>query len=135
MANCASCGVKKLFVEVTPWSQVDGKALCPDCARKNDKDLRAAVQVLTGDHPDSYDVLDSIFALDSTTASIFQGINPNDAFEGVKQQLRRQCVKLGGDAVVNCQFQYRNVLADGIIGKNQALEIFAYGTAVRKRIS
>jgi len=27
----------------------------------------------------------------------------------------------------------KNPLADGIIGKNQSLEIFAYGTAVRSR--
>jgi uncharacterized protein YbjQ (UPF0145 family) len=41
-------------------------------------------------------------------------------------------LQLGGDVVVNCQFQYRNALADGIIGRNQSLEILAYGTAVRR---
>jgi hypothetical protein len=135
MANCVSCGTKKPFLETTPWSQVEGEVFCPDCTRKRDSNLRTTIQVLTGDFPGPYDVIDSIFALDSTTASIFQGINPNDAFEGVKQQLRHRCMKLGGDAVVNCQFQYRNALADGIIGKNQSLEIFAYGTAIRRRSS
>ncbi len=91
MANCSACGTKRPFLEVTPCATVDNEVFCLECARNKDRDLRLAVQVLTGNHPEPYEVLDSIFALDSTTASMFMGINPNDAFEGVKQQLRRRC--------------------------------------------
>lgn len=37
---------------------------------------------------------------------------------------------LGGDAVVFCQFEYRNALGNGMFGPKQILEIFAYGTTI-----
>jgi uncharacterized protein YbjQ (UPF0145 family) len=49
----------------------------------------------------------------------------------VKQQLRRSCHALGGDAVINCEFEYRVAIAPGLLASNQVVEIFAYGTAVR----
>jgi uncharacterized protein YbjQ (UPF0145 family) len=51
--------------------------------------------------------------------------------EGVKQQLMNVCKKLGGDAVTNCQFEYRNALTPGMLGSKQTIEIFAYGTAIK----
>lgn len=34
MANCASCGTKKPFLEVVPWQTVGQSVLCPDCIAK-----------------------------------------------------------------------------------------------------
>ena len=91
-----------------------------------------SVPVVTGTIPKSYEIVDSIFALDSHQESFFTGAaDPGKAFDGVKMQLRDRCRYLGGDAVINCQFEYRNALADGFLGKKQCIEIFAYGTAVK----
>lgn len=87
--------------------------------------------IATGQIPEKYEVIDTIFAIDSSTAGFMSGVDPNKAFQAVKKQLKNSCQTLGGDAVIFCQFEYRNALADGFLGKKQALEIFAYGTAVR----
>lgn len=90
------------------------------------------ISISTGNISRDYEVLDSIFALDSHKAGFFSGnIDPGKAFDGVKKQLKDKCKSLGGDAVISCQFEYRNALADGVFGKKQAIEIFAYGTAIR----
>ncbi len=88
--------------------------------------------ISTGNIQREYEIIDSIFALDSHKEGFFSGAaNPGTAFDGVKAQLRKRCSELEGDAVISCQFEYRNALADGIFGKKQAIEIFAYGTAVK----
>lgn len=90
-----------------------------------------AIFTSTSDSQKSYEVIDTVFALDSHKAGFFSNADPNKAFDGVKQQLILKCENLGGDAVVSCQFEYRNALADGLLGKKQVIEIFAYGTAVK----
>lgn len=89
------------------------------------------IKISTTDIEQDYEILDAVFALDSSTAKIFSSANPGAAFQGVNKQLREVCSSLGGDAVIGCQFEYRNALADGIFGKKQSIEIFAYGTAVK----
>ena len=76
-------------------------------------------------------VVDCIFALDCTQETLFTSTNPALAFDGVKKQLKEQCLELGGQAVISTQFEYRSALADGFLGKKNAIEIFAYGTVVR----
>lgn len=91
-----------------------------------------SIPVSTGNITRDYEVIDSIFALDSHKEGFFSGAaNPGLAFDCVKEQLRKVCLELGGDAVISCQFEYRNALADGIFGKKQCIEIFAYGTAIK----
>lgn len=91
-----------------------------------------ALPVTTGNISRNYEVIDAIFALDSHKEGFFSGAaNPGKAFDGVKGQLRQRCTELGGDAVICCQFEYRVALADGVFGKKQAIEIFAYGTAIK----
>lgn len=80
----------------------------------------------TGDLGHPYRILDTIFALDSNKEGFFSGANPESAFDGVKEKLRAKCARIGGDAVIYCQYQYRIALD----GKKQVVEIFAYGTAV-----
>lgn len=87
--------------------------------------------ITTGDLKQDYEIIDAIFALDSHKEGFFTSANPGKAFEGVKSQLRTQCKLLKGDAVINCQFEYRNAVDSGFVSHKQVIEIFAYGTAVR----
>ena len=131
MANCDVCGTKRPMLEMTPWIQEGNSLCCPSCASQKGEELSQSIAVTTGGAGVPFRALDSVFAIEGTSGGVFQGINPSAAFEGVKQQLRKQCAELGGNAVVDCQFQYRNALSGGLFGKNQSLEIFAYGTAVQ----
>lgn len=92
------------------------------------------IPITTGDLAVPYETIDAIFVVASHTyADLFGGAkgNPNLAFDGVKQGLRRLCYSRGGDAVVSCQFEYRVAQSSGLLAANQVVEIFAYGTAVR----
>ena len=92
----------------------------------------ANVLVITGDLNMNYQIIDSIFAMDSNTEGFFSmGANPGKAFTGVREQLRASAVELGGNAVINCMFEYRVAVKDGLMGAKQVMEIFAYGTVVR----
>jgi hypothetical protein len=93
-----------------------------------------SVVISTGDLKSSYTIIDTVFALDSQgTAGIFFGAdgNPHAAFEGVKQKLRERAVSLGADAIIICQFEYRVAVAGEGHSARQAVEMFAYGTAVK----
>lgn len=90
-----------------------------------------AVIISTGDIRQNYEIIDTIFAMDSHKEGFLQAADPNKAFEGVKEQLRKKCAALNGDAVINCEFEYRVAVADGMMSKKQVMEIFAYGTAVK----
>lgn len=82
----------------------------------------------TGDVKWQYEIIDTIFAIDSHKDGFWgTGADPNKAFAAVKEKLRQTCQKLGGKAVINCQFEYRNAMD----GKKQVIEIFAYGTAIK----
>lgn len=92
-----------------------------------------------------YEVIDIVFAIDSQEQGFFAhilenqtgvhiGANPSKAFQKVILQLKHQCLSLGGDAVISCNFEHRIAIVKGLLGGKQAVEIFAYGTVV-KRIS
>ena len=65
------------------------------------------------------------------------------AFSGVKEQLKDAAFRIGADAVINCQFEYRVAVSTNAIGSligeaagvalgtAQVIEIFAYGTAIK----
>ena len=82
-------------------------------------------------HQHDYEILDAIFAVDSHQESFLVSADPNKAFAGVKKQLASKCRALDGDAVIDCEFEYRVAVADGLMSKKQVMEIFAYGTAIR----
>jgi len=92
-----------------------------------------AILITTGDIKESYEILDAIFALDFHKESFFGGnADPAKAFDKVKEKLRAVCKNMGGDAIVNSQFEYRVAAAEGLFGgAKQVIEIFAYGTAVK----
>lgn len=89
------------------------------------------ILITTGDIKEDYEIIDAIFALDSCTEGVFKGADPNKAFDKVKDGLRKKAKDLGGHAVINCQFEYRVAVSQGLMGSKQVIEIFAYGTAVR----
>ena len=90
------------------------------------------ILITTGDIKEDYEIIDAIFAFDSCAAGVFRGADPSQAFEKVKVALRNKCAMLNGHAVINCQFDYRVALGEGVFGASkQVFEIFAYGTAVR----
>jgi len=89
------------------------------------------ITISTGTVNQEFEILDTIFAVDSHKEGFWSGnADPNKAFEGVKASMKEKCKQLGGNAVINCQFEYRNAIADGVFSKKQVIEIFAYGTAV-----
>ena len=90
------------------------------------------VLVVTGGLNQDYQILDSIFAMDSHKESFWKMADPSKAFDGVKNQLKTKAAAIGGDAIINCMFEYRVSVADGFMGKKQVMEIFAYGTAVKR---
>lgn len=85
----------------------------------------------TGTIDKEYEVLDVCFAFDSHKEGFLSCASPDKAFDGVKKHLKNKCIAAGGDAVLNCQFEYRNALASSLISKKQVIEIFAYGTIVK----
>ena len=89
------------------------------------------ILITTGDIREDYEIIDAVFALDSCQESFFQSADPNVAFEKIKNGLRKEAKALGGHAVINCQFEYRIAVAQGLVSSKQVVEIFAYGTAVR----
>ena len=90
------------------------------------------VLVVTGGLNQDYQILDSIFEMDSHKESFWKMADPSKAFDGVKNQLKTKATAIGGDAIINCMFEYRVSVADGFMGKKQVMEIFAYGTAVKR---
>ena len=91
------------------------------------------ILITTGDIKEDYESIDAIFALDSCTEGFFKGADSDKAFGKVKNALRQKCSNLGGHAVINCQFEYRVAVDQGLFGSKQVIEIFAYGTAIRLR--
>lgn len=90
------------------------------------------VIITTGPPPFDYEIIDTIFVLDTLSKKFFARSSPSVAFNGVKKQLKTRADIMGGDAVINCQFDYRVSAGLGILGVNHDLEIFAYGTLVKR---
>lgn len=105
----------------------------------------ANIFISTGTISEPFQVIDVVFAMDSQEQGFFAeilskttgyhiGANPSKAFHKVKLQLRSQCLELGGDAVINCQFEHRVAVTNSMLpgmGGKQTVEIFAYGTVIK----
>lgn len=82
----------------------------------------------------AYSIIDTVFAVDGdgeTRVLFGENGDPNIAFHKVKHRLRQRAFALGADCVINCQFEYRTAVSGGLLGSGQAIELFAYGTAIR----
>jgi|ETNmetMinimDraft_32_1059908.scaffolds.fasta_scaffold82032_2 hypothetical protein len=97
-------------------------------------DPLAGVLVITGDLNVDYQVIDAVFAFDSHKEGFLTVADPSKAFVGVRKQLREQAVGIGANAIINCQFEYRTTAEANLFGggHKERIEIFAYGTAVRR---
>jgi hypothetical protein len=101
------------------------------------------IAVSTSTTCEKFQILDTIFAIDVHKDSMFGGLfgggaaDPFAVFNGVSEILRKRCHRLGGDAVINCQFNWETgvsseVLGISIPGFSRKLHmIYAYGTAVK----
>ena len=87
--------------------------------------------ISTGDINSKYSIIDTIMVFDNDVAGIIKVVKPQDAFESVKEHMRAVAVDKGGNAVINCQFQFRFAATPGVLGYSQVFEIYAYGTLVR----
>ena len=83
--------------------------------------------ISTGDINEKYKILDTIMVLGSDVAGWIKGANPNQAFEMVKEQMRSIAVEKGGNAVINCQFQFRYAVDTKMLIMAQAFESMVTG--------
>jgi len=152
---CVECGdhLPPETLRLIPKQVEEAKKVAADAESKVTETLELAaieekvraIFISTGPIHQSFQVVDVVFAMDSQEQGFFAellgktvgfhvGANPSKAFDKVKLQLRYQCASLGGDAVVNCQFEHRVALTNSLIpgtGGKQTVEIFAYGTVVK----
>tara|TARA_B100000029_G_scaffold235429_1_gene232578 strand:+ start:1838 stop:2317 length:480 start_codon:yes stop_codon:yes gene_type:complete len=90
------------------------------------------VTISTGDLDSEYTIIDTIMVFDYDLAGLVKGAEPAEAFDLVKEKLRETAVEKGGDAVINCQFQFRVAVAPKLLFWAQAFEMYAYGTVVKR---
>jgi uncharacterized protein YbjQ (UPF0145 family) len=64
-----------------------------------------------------------VVAVGNSDNGLFSGPKVDSAFEDAKQQLRDLCEALGGDAVINCDFELRDY--------SGGLNVVAFGTVVK----
>lgn len=92
---------------------------------------------------EQFEVLDTVFAIEVHKDSLFGGLfgggaaDPFSVFSGVNEILRKQCHRLGGNAVINCQFNWETGVSSEVLGvsipgfSRKVHMIYAYGTAVK----
>jgi uncharacterized protein YbjQ (UPF0145 family) len=97
-----------------------------------------AVKVTTGDLNMPYEILKVVFKLGADQGSALgkffgSGGRPEAAFDQAEALLKEQAYELGCDWVINTTFDYRVAVGDKDVfgGRNQVIEVFAYGTAVK----
>jgi hypothetical protein len=106
-------------------------------AKKTEEAVRnerfSKIKVSTSSVTQPFEIVDIIFAFDSHKEGFLEnGADPTKAFVKVVNRLRSICADLGGDAVINCQFDYRYAVGSSLVGNaKQVIEIYAYGTAVK----
>ena len=99
----------------------------------------AHVKVTTGDIKEDYEILKIIFQLGSDSgggmgALFGTGGSPEAAFEQAEMNLKLKAHNLGCNYVINAKFDHRIAVGDAAFGvKNQIIEVFAYGTAVKTK--
>jgi hypothetical protein len=128
--DCITCGATFLVEKITEEEHV------PDIhLERIDVPLEgpsSLVIITTGPPPFDYEIIDTIFVLDTLNKKFLSNCSPSLAFNGAKKQLQQRADIQGGDAVINCQFDYRVSAGHGIFGVIHDLEIFAYGTLVKR---
>lgn len=108
-----------------------------------DLEALAKITVSTSTLCEKYEIIETVFAIETHKDALFSNLlgqgaaDPYKAFGGVTDVLKKNCYKLGGDAVINCQFNWEvgvssDVFGISIPGFSRKLHmIYAYGTAVK----
>ena len=93
------------------------------------------IPVTTGDVRWDYEIDRVIFNIGASSGMLgnFVRASPDAAFRQAELSLKYQAAELNCDAVVHTQFEHRVFVEKGIAGHNQGIEVFAYGTAVRRK--
>ncbi len=136
---CISCGAT-FFVE--KFDQEEQTAAEKSTAEKSTDDEKdeilidpadlKSIVISTGPPTFEYEIIDTIIVLDTLDKNFFHEAEPSLAFEGVKKKLRTRGLEKEADAIINCHFDYRVSAGHGIFGIIHDLEIFAYGTLVKR---
>jgi hypothetical protein len=128
--QCVTCGATFLVEKFTEEEHTPDIHLEPIASPEDDS--FSHVIITTGPPPFDYEIIDTIIVLDTLSKKFFQKSSPSLAFEGVKKKLKKRGATLGADAVINSHFDYRISAGHGIFGVVHDLEIFAYGTLVKR---
>ena len=80
--------------------------------------------ISTGSINEKFEIIDTIFAMNTA----LPGADPDEALEKTKHNLAAKCRSIGGNAVLNCQFEYRTPEPPACFG---VVDIIVFGTAVR----
>ena len=129
--ECISCGATFLVEKIEFDDISDEKFDEKNEVFVSDPELNQVI-ITTGPPPFEYEIIDTIIVLDTLDKNFFQEAGPSLAFRGVKRKLRNRAHKKGANAIINCHFDYRISAGHGIFGVLHDLEIFAYGTLVKK---
>lgn len=124
--------LKKSLANVARQSEANSPSIGGGSRDLSDANFDA-IKVSTSGVSRPFEVVDVIFAFDSHKEGFLEGgADPTRAFVKVVNRLRSICAELGGDAVINCQFDYRYAVGASMMGNaKQVVEIYAYGTAIR----
>jgi hypothetical protein len=93
----------------------------------------AAVQVSTGSVPWDYELAGLLFATSATT--IGDHWDPGAAgspFRAEEAELQSKAFALGCHGVAFTRFEQRIATGSGLVSARPVVEVFAYGTAVRR---
>ena len=71
-----------------------------------------------------------MFAVGGSRGGLFQSPSPQLAFEAARFQLQLAAVRLGGNAVVACRFDYQSLASAGGCS-GASFTVSGYGTVVR----
>jgi len=92
------------------------------------------IPVTTGDVRWDYEIDRVLFNIGASKGMLgFVKPSPDAAFRQAELSLKAQAAELDCHAVIHTQFEHRITVSSGIAGPNQGIEVFAYGTAVRRK--
>jgi len=92
------------------------------------------ISVTTGDVRWDYEIDRVLFNIGASSGALgFIKASPDAAFRQAEWALKAQAAELGCHAVIHTQFEHRITVSGGIAGPNQGIEVFAYGTEVRRK--
>ena len=97
---------------------------------KSIKDEEAHIVVSTSGSPRDFEIIDTVCDFSSATADIGGQVRVQDAFRLLKNKLRKAAIELGGDAIIDCQFQNRGAQSGGL-APTLVIELWGFGTVVK----